>query len=44
MIKSDDRVASMEIIAQLGGYSIGSGMLSGEDAILQGLVAVKCRR
>lgn len=41
MIKSDDRATSMEIIAELGGYSIGSGMLSGDDAILQGLVAIK---
>ena len=41
MIKSDDRATSMEIIAELGRYSIGSGMLSGEDAILQGLVAIK---
>ena len=33
----------MEIIAALGGYSIGSGMLSGDDAILQGLVAIKLK-
>lgn len=31
----------MELIAELNGYSIGSGMLSEEDAILQGLVSVK---
>lgn len=43
MIKSDDRATSMEIIAELGGYSIGSGMLSEEDAILQGLVAIKLK-
>lgn len=42
-IKSDDRATTMEIIAELGGYSIGSGMLSGEDAILQGLVAIKLK-
>ncbi len=41
MIKSDDRATSMEMIATLGGYSIGSGMLSGDQAILEGLVAVK---
>lgn len=41
MIKSDDRATTMEIIAELGGYSVGSGMLSGEDAILQGLVSIK---
>ncbi len=43
MIKSDDRATTMEIIAELGGYSIGSGMLSKNDAILQGLVAVKLK-
>lgn len=43
MIKSDDRATSMEIISELGGYSIGSGMLSEENAILQGLVAIKLR-
>ena len=42
-IRSDDRATSMEIIAALGGYSIGSGMLSGDDAILQGLVAIKLK-
>ena len=41
MIKSDDRATTMEIIAELDGYSIGSGMLSGTNAILQGLVAIK---
>ncbi|WP_276911647.1 LysR family transcriptional regulator [Dubosiella newyorkensis] len=41
MIKSDDRATSMEIIAKLGGYSIGSGMLSRKDATLQGLSAIK---
>ena len=43
LIKSDDRATSMEIIAELGGYAIGSGMLSEEDAILQGLVAIKLK-
>ena len=43
LIKSDDRATSMEIIAELGGYAIGSGMLSGEDAILQGLTAIKLK-
>ena len=43
MIKSDDRATSMEIIADLDGYSIGSGMLSGADVILQGLVAIKLK-
>ena len=43
MIKSDDRATTMEIIAELGGYSIGSGMLSGDDAILQGLVSIKLK-
>ena len=43
MITSDDRATTMEIIAELDGYSIGSGMLSGENAILQGLVAIKLK-
>ena len=43
MVKSDDRATTMEIIAELGGSSIGSGMLSGEDAILQGLTAIKLK-
>ena len=41
LIKSDDRATSMEIIAKLHGYSIGSGMLSGEDVVLKGLVGIK---
>ena len=43
MIKSDDRATTMEMIAELGGYSVGSGMLSEEDAILKGLVAIKMK-
>ncbi|MBQ2558797.1 MAG: LysR family transcriptional regulator, partial [Lachnospiraceae bacterium] len=43
MIRSDDRATTMELIADLGGYSIGTGMLSGDDAILKGLVAVKLK-
>ncbi|MBO4693751.1 MAG: LysR family transcriptional regulator [Clostridia bacterium] len=43
MIKSDDRATTMEIIAELGGYSVGSGMLSQKDSILQGLVAIKMK-
>ena len=43
MIKSDDRATSMEIIAELKAYAIGSGMLSGADAILQGLTAIKLK-
>ena len=43
MIKSDDRATTMELIAELGGYSIGSGMLSKEDSILQGLVSIKLK-
>ena len=41
MIKSDDRATTMELIAELNAYSIGSGMLSEEDAVLQGLVSIK---
>lgn len=43
LIKSDDRATSMEIIAEMGGYSIGSGMLSEKDSILKGLVSVKLK-
>ena len=43
MIRSDDRATTMEIIAELGGYSIGSGMLAGEDSILEGLVSIKLK-
>ncbi|MCQ2468072.1 MAG: LysR family transcriptional regulator [Clostridia bacterium] len=41
LVKSEDRATSMEMIAELGGYSIGSGMLAGDNAVLQGLVSVK---
>lgn len=43
IIKSDDRATSLELIARLGGYSIGSGMLSESDSILKGLVSVKLK-
>lgn len=43
MIKSEDRATSMEIIAELQGYSIGSGMLAEDDAVLQGLVSIKLK-
>jgi len=43
LVTTDDRATSIELIAELGGYSIGSGMLSDEDAILQGLVSVKLK-
>lgn len=43
MIQSDDRATSLEIIAELGGFSVGSGMLTGENEILKGLKAVKIK-
>ena len=43
MIKSDDRATSIEIIARLHGYSIGSGMLSDDGAVLKGLVSIKLK-
>ncbi len=43
LVTSDDRATSIELIAELGGYSVGSGMLSEEDSILQGLVSVKLK-
>ena len=43
MIKSDDRATTMELISELHGYSIGSGMLAGEEAILKGMVSIKLK-
>ena len=43
VIKSDDRATTMEMIAELGGYSIGSGMLTEDDAILRGMVSIKLK-
>ncbi|MBO4770193.1 MAG: hypothetical protein J5563_05365 [Clostridia bacterium] len=43
MIRTDDRATAMEIIAGLGAYSVGCGMLSREDSVLRGLVAVKMK-
>ena len=43
MIMSDDRATGMELISALGGYSIGCGMLSRENAILRGLRSVKLK-
>ena len=42
-IKSDDRATTMELISELHGYSIGSGMLSGDKAILKGMVSIKLK-
>ncbi len=43
MIRSGDRATSLEMIASLHGYAVGSGMLSGDDAILKGLVSIKLK-
>ncbi len=43
LIKSDDRASSMEMIAELNGYSIGSGLLTGDDVILKGMVSIKLK-
>ncbi len=43
LIKSEDRATTMELIAELHGYSIGSGMLSGGDVVLKGLVSIKLK-
>ena len=43
LIKSDDRATTMELIATLHGYSIGSGMLSGDDVVLKGMVSIKLK-
>ncbi len=41
LIKSDDRATTMELIADLHGYSVGSGMLAGDEQVLKGLVSIK---
>lgn len=43
MIKSEDRATSMELLASLHGYSIGSGMLAGNEQVLKGLVSIKLK-
>ncbi|MCR5202459.1 MAG: LysR family transcriptional regulator [Lachnospiraceae bacterium] len=43
IIKSDDRATTMELIAELQGYSIGCGMLAGDDVILKGMVSIKLK-
>lgn len=43
LVTTDDRATSIELIAELEGYSVGSGMLSKEDSILQGIVSVKLK-
>lgn len=43
LIKSDDRATTMELIASLQGYSVGSGMLTEDDAILKGMVSIKLK-
>ena len=43
MIKTDDRATTMEIIARLNGYSIGSGLLSEAGAVLKGLKSIKLK-
>ena len=43
LIKSDDRATTMELLSELHGYSIGSGMLAGDEAILKGMVSIKLR-
>ena len=43
LIKSDDRATTMELIAELGGYAVGSGMLADDAAILRGMVSIKLK-
>lgn len=42
-IKSDDRATTMELMAELGAYSVGSGMLAEEDAIIKGVISIKLK-
>ena len=43
LIKSDDRATTMELIQGLHGFSVGSGMLAGDEQVLKGLVSVKLK-
>ncbi len=43
LIKSEDRATSMELIANLHGYAVGSGMLADDKSILEGLVSIKLK-
>ncbi|MCR5715259.1 MAG: LysR family transcriptional regulator [Lachnospiraceae bacterium] len=43
LIKSDDRATTMELIAELHGYAIGSGMLAEKNAILKGMISIKLK-
>ena len=42
-IRSGDRATTMEIIAELGGFSVGSGMLAEKGSVLSGMVAIKMK-
>ena len=42
-IRSGDRATTMEIIAELGGYSVGSGMLAEKGSVLSGMAAIKMK-
>lgn len=42
-IRSGDRATTMEIIAELGGYSVGSGMLAEKGSVLSGMTAIKMK-
>ena len=43
MIKSDDRATTLELIAELDGYSVGCGMLTEANSVLKGLKAIKLK-
>ena len=42
-IRSGDRATTMEIIAELGGFSVGSGMLAEKGSVLSGMTAIKMK-
>ncbi|MBQ3912833.1 MAG: LysR family transcriptional regulator [Lachnospiraceae bacterium] len=42
-IRSDDRATTMELIAWLKGYSVGSGILSEEGLLVKDLVSIKLK-
>ena len=42
-IRSGDRATTMEIIAELGVFSVGSGMLAEKGSVLSGMTAIKMK-
>ena len=43
IIKTNDRATSMELLAKLNGYSVGTGILSDSVSLAKGLVCIKLK-